>query len=148
MPPPDPDVFTLTTTLQLLDDAITYRQHRLTLPCPGCAPARHCPQHAGDQNLITGYRDRYDQALRDLLADIDPAQVTRFLPLAGDALPTAEAIAVLYAAALRDLAGMGPFVTPDGRTLIVVPDDPPTAGPSPPASPGHSAGHSGGAPRP
>ena len=100
MPPPAADAHGQVTMLQLMDDAITYRRSRLAQPCPGCAPARRCPEHAPDEHLITQYRDRYDQALRGLLTGIDPADIARHIPASGDTLPTGESAGLLYREAL------------------------------------------------
>jgi hypothetical protein len=45
--------------LQALEDAIAYRQARVTAPCPDCgaaAPGRRCDDHARDLELIAEYR--------------------------------------------------------------------------------------------
>jgi len=45
--------------LQALEDAISYRQARLTDPCADCGPSpldARCAEHACDLALIAGYR--------------------------------------------------------------------------------------------
>ena len=43
--------------LQALEDAIKYRQARVTAPCPGCtADGQKCDDHACDLNLIAAYQ--------------------------------------------------------------------------------------------
>jgi hypothetical protein len=58
--------------LQALEDAIAYRQARVTAPCPHCGPAplgRRCDDHARDLELIAEYqasaRNHRQSASRD-----------------------------------------------------------------------------------
>lgn len=124
MPVPRPDdVFAKIFALQMMDDAITYRQSILATPCTDCTPAQSCLDHADDERLIAGYREQYNEVLQYLLTDIDPDLIARFMPPSGDTLPTAEAIALLARAAFLDLAAIGPMTGPDGCTYVVVAEE-------------------------
>jgi hypothetical protein len=47
--------------MQALEDAIDYRQTRLTLACPDCPPGDpRCDDHDGDIRLVASYRQRHD----------------------------------------------------------------------------------------
>lgn len=116
MPLLDPEVSTKMGTLQLMDDAITYRLNRLSLPCPDCGPAGRCPEHAADEHLITNYQDRYAQALQDVLTGIDPDDIALVMQPGDHIPPTVGALSLVILARLRELAADGPAVTElDGR---------------------------------
>jgi hypothetical protein len=51
------------TTLQMAEDALAYRQQRLSRPCPDCVPGRRCPDHVHDEGLAGRYQHVCDQAL-------------------------------------------------------------------------------------
>jgi hypothetical protein len=108
------------TTLQMAEDALAYRQQRLSRPCPDCAPGRRCPDHAHDEGLAGRYQHACDQALSYALEGTDPADVSRVMPPGSDVPPTAGALGVLTLARLRELAADGPVETVlDGRPVMI-----------------------------
>ncbi len=61
--------------LQALEDAIAYRQARVTAPCPDCTASGHrCDDHACDLNLIDAYQQTAMAAIRDVPSRIDASQ--------------------------------------------------------------------------
>jgi hypothetical protein len=61
--------------LQALEDAIAYRQARVTAPCPDCTASGHrCDDHACDLNLIAAYQQTAMSAIRDVPSRIDASQ--------------------------------------------------------------------------
>jgi hypothetical protein len=107
MPLLDPHMAEKIGTLQLLDDAIAYRLDKLNLSCPKCRPGARCAAHHYDEQLVTGYMDRYSAALSDALAGMDP----------GD-------IAVIMTQ-LRELAATGPVIVElDSGTGVIEQDGP------------------------
>lgn len=112
-------------TLQLLEDAIAFRTHRLNTPCPDCTPSRKCDDHACDVDLVERYQARYATAFTDAFANVHPADIT-LVTQPPDGTP--PGIALTCAAILdwlRDLAADGPIVTDlDGSPVVIELDGP------------------------
>jgi len=112
------------TALQLVEDALAYRQHRLSLPCPDCVPGRRCIDHVHDEDLVGHYQYACDQALSHALEGADPTDIDRIMAPGSDVPPTAGALSVLTLARLRELAADGPVETVlDGRRVMIELDD-------------------------
>ncbi|MGH3401211.1 MAG: hypothetical protein ACRDRJ_01625 [Streptosporangiaceae bacterium] len=112
------------TTLQMVEDALTYRQQRLSLPCPDCTPDSRCTDHAQDERLIDDYQYTCDKALGYALEGVDRADIDQVMTPDSDESPTVSAFSILTLARLRELAADGPVETVfDGRRVIIELDD-------------------------
>lgn len=120
MPLLDPHMSHNIDTLQLLDDAITHRLEKLNLPCQACNPDGRCAEHSHDEELITGYMDRYAAAFSDTLAGMDPDDIELIMRPGDDTPPTVGAVGVAVMTRLRELAATGPVIIEhDGRTVMI-----------------------------
>jgi hypothetical protein len=116
----DPETSARLLTLQSLDDAMTFRLTRLGSPCGDCAPDERCMDHAYDEGLITGYRERHGSVITELFAGMDPADVDKATRQGDGTPPTVIALSLAISARLRELAADGPFVTEfDGRMVVI-----------------------------
>jgi hypothetical protein len=120
LPPLAPETSAALHDLQCLDDSITYRTARLAGPCPGCAPAARCPDHASDEQLITASRQRHAAVLAAFLDRYDPADVRAIVTGSDATPPVVLASAVALHARLRDLAADGPLITTLGGVPAVI----------------------------
>jgi hypothetical protein len=113
--------------MQALDDAIAFRQDRLSAPCAGCAPAGPCPDHAADARLVTSYQQRHRAAYLQACAvlSLDPAAA---VAAAGDGdtqTLTAWAVGASLVSRLRERAAAGPVLEDlgDGPAVYVLTGD-------------------------
>lgn len=112
------------TTLQMVEDALTFRQQRLSLPCPECTPDGRCIDHAQDERLIDDYQDTCDKAFGYALEGVDRADIDQVMTPDSDESPTVSALSILTLARLKELAADGPVETVfDGRRVIIELDD-------------------------
>lgn len=125
MPLLDPEVSRKLGKLQLLDDAIAYRLSRLDLPCPCCGPAGRCDEHGRDEELVTGYVDRYAAVFSDVLAGIDPGEVALMMRPGDSTPPTVGAVGAALMSRLRALAATGPVILElEGGPVLIEQDGP------------------------
>jgi hypothetical protein len=121
----DPETSARLLTLQSLDDAIAFRLNRLDSPGDGCTHDERCMDHAYDEGLITGYRERHGTVITELFAGMDPAEVDEATRQGDGTPPTVIALSLAISARLRELAADGPFVTEfDGRPVVIELDGP------------------------
>jgi len=119
----DPETSTRIWTLQLIEDAIGFRQDRLGLPCGDCADGRRCACHADDARLLARYREREQKVLREVLAQADPADAEWARQL--DEPPAVTALSAMVRASWREKLGSGPAIVEfdDGHPVVLVPVD-------------------------
>jgi hypothetical protein len=108
----------------MVEDALAFRQHRLSLPCPDCAPGRRCIDHAHDEGLVDQYRHSCDDVFRYAVEGADPADIEQIMAPGSGVPPTAGALSVMTLTRLRELAANGPVETVfDGRRVMIELDD-------------------------
>lgn len=125
MPLLDPRMAEKIGTLQLLDDAITHRLDKLNLPCPDCRPDARCAEHHHDEQLITGYMDRYAAAFSDALAGMDPDDIALMMQPGDDTPPTVSAVGAALMTRLRELAATGPVIIELNDRKVMIEQDGP-----------------------
>lgn len=83
-------------------------------------PDGWCAEHSRDEELITGYMDRYSAAFSDTLAGMDPDDVELMLRPGDDTAPTVGAVGAGVMGRLRELAATGPVVLQfEDRTVMI-----------------------------
>jgi hypothetical protein len=121
----NPEISARLQTLQSLDDAIAFRLNRLGSPCEDCTPDERCVDHAHDEGLIAGYRERHGSVLTEVFAGMDPEEVDQATRQGDGTPPTVIALSLAISARLRELAADGPFMTElDAGPVVIELDGP------------------------
>jgi hypothetical protein len=119
----DPETSARIWTLQLIEDAIAFRQNRLSLPCGDCTDGTPCPPHADDRRLAASYQEHEEKVFSEVLARVDPADAEWARKL-GET-PAVSASSVIVRAAWREMLADGPAIAEfdDGPPVVIVPLD-------------------------
>lgn len=119
----DPETSTRLWTLQLVEDAIGFRQNQLSLPCADCSESRPCSLHADDERLIASYQQHEQNVFSEVFAQADPADAQWARQL--DETPAVSALSAMIRASWRETLADGPAIVEfdDGQPVVLVPVD-------------------------
>lgn len=116
----DPEISFKVQTVQLIEDAIAYREGRSAAPCPDCRRSAKCDDHEQDIVLTRSYQARHDQAFAAALECMNPADVRQALGEEHKSRTAAELFGVAMLGRLREIAADGAVWTElAGRDVII-----------------------------